>query len=84
MQSMGDRIWISICQNIALGFEIKRTDAPRKSRSMEIAMRDLGLKKLIVLYPGTRSYELGDQVHAMPLGDVVSSLGSSQPFANFS
>jgi len=67
-----------------LGFEIKRTDAPRKSRSMEIAMRDLGLKKLIVVYPGTRSYELGDQVHAMPLGDVVSSLGSSQPFANFS
>ena len=67
-----------------LGFEIKRTDAPRKSRSMEIAMRDLGLKKLIVVYPGTRSYELGDQFHAMPLGDVVSSLGSSQPFANFS
>jgi len=67
-----------------IGLEIKRTDAPRKSRSMEIAMRDLGLKKLIVVYPGTRSYELGDQVHAMPLGDVVSSLGSSQPFANFS
>jgi predicted AAA+ superfamily ATPase len=67
-----------------LGLEIKRRDAPRKSRSMEIAMCDLGLEKLIVVYPGTRSYELGEQVHAIPLGDVVSSLGSSQPFANFS
>ena len=61
-----------------LGFEIKRTDAPRKSRSMDIAISDLGLEKLIVVYPGERSYDLGEKIHAMPLGEVVSKQRSFQ------
>ena len=60
--------------NRGLGIEIKRQDAPRKSRSMEIAMRDLQLKELIVVYPGSRSYELDDKIRAMSLEGVISDM----------
>jgi predicted AAA+ superfamily ATPase len=35
-----------------IGIECKRVDAPRATRSMQIALEDLGLEKLIVFYPG--------------------------------
>lgn len=63
--------------NRSLGLEIKRRDAPRKSRSMEIAMRDLGLKDLIVVYPGARSYEVGENIRAMPLSGAISVLAET-------
>jgi hypothetical protein len=34
------------------GFEFKYSDAPGRRRSMHTAIRDLGLKKLWVVYPG--------------------------------
>jgi predicted AAA+ superfamily ATPase len=57
--------------NRSLGVEIKRRDAPRKSRSMEIAMHDLGLNELIVVYPGARNYELGENIKAMSLEGAI-------------
>jgi predicted AAA+ superfamily ATPase len=63
--------------NRSLGLEIKRRDAPRKSRSMEIAMRDLGLKDLIVVYPGARSYEVGENIRVMPLSGAISELAET-------
>ena len=54
-----------------MGVEIKRRDAPRKSRSMEIAMHDLGLNELIVVYPGARNYELGENIKAMSLEGAI-------------
>jgi hypothetical protein len=32
---------------------------------MEIAMHDLALNELIVVYPGSRSYALGNNIRAM-------------------
>ena len=64
--------------NRSLGLEIKRRDAPRKSQSMEIAMRDLGLKDLIVVYPGTRSYELGNNIRVLPLSVTISELAGKK------
>jgi uncharacterized protein len=49
------------------GFEIKRVDAPTLTPSMRIAMADLKLAQLTVLYPGTQSYELAPNVRAVPL-----------------
>lgn len=60
--------------NRRLGLEVKRRDAPRKSRSMEIAMRDLSLKNLIVVYPGSRIYEVGTNIMAMPLDSAIREL----------
>jgi predicted AAA+ superfamily ATPase len=53
--------------NRRLGVEIKFQDAPRLTRSMRIAMEDLALNELIVVYPGEREYALGDRARAVPL-----------------
>jgi predicted AAA+ superfamily ATPase len=52
-----------------IGFEIKRSDAPKRTRSMNITIEDLALKKLFVIYPGDRSYALGDRIRVLPLAD---------------
>ena len=56
-----------------IGFELKFVDAPRSTRSMRVAMADLGLDHLWVVYPGTETYEIDDGLTALPLerlGDV--------------
>ena len=55
-----------------LGIEIKRIDAPRLNRSMQIAIEDLKLEQLIVVYPGKHGYPLGDKVKAVPLDDIIT------------
>jgi len=42
-----------------LGFEFKLSDAPKITPSMRIAMEDLKLDSLKIIYPGNRSYMLG-------------------------
>lgn len=49
-----------------LGVECKRTDAPRMTRSIRIALDDLELEKVIVIYPGDKRYPLDEQVEAGP------------------
>lgn len=50
-----------------LGIEIKRMDAPVITPSIRIALEDLKLEQLVVLYPGKSSYPLSDRVTVMPL-----------------
>ncbi len=50
-----------------LGLEMKRTDAPTLTPSMRIALEDLRLERLVVLYPGTRRYPLAERVEAVPI-----------------
>ncbi|NDV61675.1 ATP-binding protein [Puniceicoccales bacterium CK1056] len=57
-----------------VGFEIKRKDAPRRSRSMSIAKKDLQLKQLYVVYPGERRHSLADGIEAVPLSTNIASL----------
>ena len=47
------------------GFEIKYTDAPRVTPSMKIALKELKLHWLTVLYPGERSYSLTKQIEVV-------------------
>jgi len=49
------------------GCEFKFADAPRRTRSMTVAMQDLNLEHLWVIYPGDREYPLGEKITAMPL-----------------
>jgi predicted AAA+ superfamily ATPase len=58
-----------------LGVECKRTDAPRKTASIRIALEDLKLARVAVLYPGAKRYSLGDRVEAVPL----QTLGTAEP-----
>jgi predicted AAA+ superfamily ATPase len=50
-----------------IGVEIKRADAPRLTPSMQVALRDLDLDRLFVIYPGERRYSLAEKVDVLPL-----------------
>ncbi|MBU3742754.1 MAG: ATP-binding protein [Candidatus Kapabacteria bacterium] len=54
------------------GFEFKCTDAPRTTKSMHVALDDLQLEHLWVVYPGTLRYALSDKITALPLREVAS------------
>lgn len=53
------------------GVEIKHQDAPRLTRSMRVAMQDLNLRELLVVYPGNREYALAENVRAVPLSEFM-------------
>lgn len=53
------------------GFEFKISDAPRTTRSMRIALRELGLEQLWVVYPGDEEYVLDERIAALPIGGVA-------------
>ena len=48
------------------GFECRFADAPAKTRSMHVAMADLSLGHLWIVYPGTERYTLDDRITALP------------------
>ena len=50
-----------------IGVEFKRADIPRFTPSMRIAMHDLKLDALYVVYPGEQRFRLADGVEAVPL-----------------
>jgi predicted AAA+ superfamily ATPase len=54
------------------GIEMKRADAPTLTPSMRIAMTDLRLERLFVLYPGSRTYSLQERIEVLPLDQVAS------------
>jgi predicted AAA+ superfamily ATPase len=55
-----------------LGIEMKRMDAPTLTASMRIALTDLKLDQLTVIYPGAKSYELGPQVKVIPVSAIAT------------
>jgi len=52
------------------GIEAKFSEAPEVTRSMHIALRELGLEHLWVFYPGEQSYPVHEQITAWPLQRV--------------
>ncbi len=58
-----------------IGIECKRVDAPTITPSMRIAMADLKLDEVRVVYPGTRRYPLAEGIEAVPLVDLVKPTG---------
>ena len=56
-----------------IGVECKRADAPVLTPSMRIAMTDLKLDHLYVVYPGERAYTLAKKVEVVPLGKFVKA-----------
>jgi len=62
-----------------LGVECKRVDAPRLTSSMRIALEDLHLEQIAVIYPGPKRYPLADQVHAVPLEAILDGIDGLFP-----
>ena len=56
-----------------IGVECKRMDAPVLTTSMRIALQDLKLDQLVVVYPGDRRYRLADRVEVVPLAEMVGA-----------
>jgi uncharacterized protein len=54
-----------------IGVEFKRADAPAVTPSMNIAMQDLQLDALYVVYPGERRYALADRMEVVPLAALI-------------
>ena len=57
-----------------LGFEVKRTETPRRTRSMHAARTTLGLDRLDVVHAGTATFPLGDDVRAVALARLLRDL----------
>jgi predicted AAA+ superfamily ATPase len=54
-----------------VGVEFKRSDAPQLTPSMRIALDDLALDALYVVYPGARIYMLAPRVQVVPLSTLL-------------
>lgn len=52
------------------GFECKYADAPGTTKSMRIAIEDLGLEHLWILYPGTERYVLDKRITVVPASEI--------------
>jgi len=57
-----------------IGIEIKYNDAPKLTKSMMIAIDDLGLDILYIIYPGTVSYVLKEGVEVISLLEIEKIL----------
>ena len=52
------------------GFEVKYQDAPTITKSMRIAMQDLKLERLWVVYPGKTGYLMDEKIECVSLGQM--------------
>lgn len=57
-----------------IGIEFKCAEAPTTTKSMHIALADLDLERLLVVYPGSRRYPLHDNITAMPLAEALKAV----------
>ncbi len=55
-----------------IGFEFKYQDAPKLTKSMSIAIDLLHLDKLFVIYPGSQTYQLSQDIVVIGLCDYVN------------
>lgn len=55
------------------GFEIKFTDSPKMSRSLQISIETLNLDHVYLIYPGKIAFPLTEQVRAVPLQEYLST-----------
>lgn len=58
------------------GFEFKYADAPDASRSMRIAVEDLALEHLWVVYPGSQAYVLDTRISVIPV-DLIPQIAAA-------
>ena len=57
-----------------LGFEVKRSEAPRLTRSMRSALETLRLDSFDVIHAGTKGYQLAPGVRALPAAELPAAL----------
>lgn len=63
-------------QGRRLGFEFKYSEQPSTTKSMHMAMADLGLDRLWVVHPGKHSFRLAEGIDAVTLPDLVEEMSA--------
>ena len=56
------------------GVEVKRADAPAMTPSMRIALEDLKLERIAVIYPGNKRYSLDKKIEVVPFNDMAGGM----------
>jgi predicted AAA+ superfamily ATPase len=56
------------------GIEIKRADAPTLTPSMRIALDDLKLERIAVIYSGQKRYPLHKKIGAVPFDEILGGM----------
>lgn len=56
-----------------LGFEIKYSDVPKITRSMNSVIEELGLDKLFLIYQGKRKLQLQERIFALPANEIFKN-----------
>jgi predicted AAA+ superfamily ATPase len=56
-----------------LGFEIKYSDVPKITRSMNSVNEELGLDKLFLIYQGKRKLQLQERIFALPANEILKN-----------
>ena len=64
--------------NKRYGFEIKYNEAPKTRKSMHIAIDDLKLDHLWIIYPGKDAYPVGENISVLPLKDLSNIILENQ------
>jgi len=59
-----------IYQGRRYGVEVKFSEAPKVSRSVHVALNDLNLNHLWIIYPGQQAYPVDNRITVWPLRDV--------------
>jgi predicted AAA+ superfamily ATPase len=57
-----------------LGFEVKLSESPTVTKSMRIAIEDLSLAHLFVVYPGATSFALDTSIEVIAVADLPARL----------
>jgi predicted AAA+ superfamily ATPase len=60
------------------GFEFKRTDAPGVTKSMHVAIRDLGLESIDVVHAGSDTYPLSTKIRALAISKLTTELSRAR------
>lgn len=58
-------------QGKPIGFEIKYSDSPKMTKSMQIALQELHLDHLYIVYPGEIDYSLSEKVTVVGLKNYI-------------
>ena len=53
------------------GFEFKYSSAPKPTRSMHVALEDMGLDGITIVYPGEGAYALTERIRVASLGHLA-------------
>ena len=56
------------------GVEVKRADAPTMTPSMRIALEDLKLEHITVIYPGNKRYSLHKKIDVVPFETIIGGM----------